>query len=305
MRSVMCFSLAMLLANGCSESGASRDATEDHAPQPPSNRIAIPTPVRQNLGITFAVAERRVVERTIRVPGRFELRPRARREYRTMLPGLVELGVDQYQRVRAGDLLYRLDSPSWREMQQQLTDLDARIQRLSVKKQTIPPLMAAHKRHEESLNRTLLLWRERVEQLEAVREAGGGRASELAAARTSLSTAEAELADAEEKDAQLQASRAETEADLASARAQREFLLTTAASLQSSTVDTLIAPTASGVARWAVINRLEVRAAEDGVVERLDLATGGWADEKTLVLSTAQPDQLRFHAKGLQSDLGL
>ena len=53
----------------------------------PTNRIDVPASVRQNLGITFAKVERRRVASTIRVPGRFELLPSARREYRATLPG--------------------------------------------------------------------------------------------------------------------------------------------------------------------------------------------------------------------------
>ena len=56
----------------------------------PTNRVDINPAVRQNLGITFARVERRNVARTLRVPGRFELLPEARREYRTMLAGRVD-----------------------------------------------------------------------------------------------------------------------------------------------------------------------------------------------------------------------
>jgi hypothetical protein len=48
----------------------------------PTNRVDIPASVRQNLGITFAKVEPRQVARTLRVPGRFELIPTARRDYR-------------------------------------------------------------------------------------------------------------------------------------------------------------------------------------------------------------------------------
>ena len=35
------------------------------------------------------------------------------------------------------------------------------------------------------------------------------------------------------------------------------------------------------------------------------MANGAWADERTNVLTVVQPEQLRFHASGLQSDLGV
>jgi multidrug efflux pump subunit AcrA (membrane-fusion protein) len=85
-----------------------------------SNHIDIPPAVRSNLGISFVTVERRRIEQTLRVPGRFEYLPTARREYRTMLPGRIELLVEQFDRVERGTALYRIDSPAWREMQQKL-----------------------------------------------------------------------------------------------------------------------------------------------------------------------------------------
>ena len=41
------------------------------------------------------------------------------------------------------------------------------------------------------------------------------------------------------------------------------------------------------------------------MVSSLDVTNGAWADEQTAVITTVTPDRLRFHAKGLQSDLGL
>ena len=85
-------------------------------------RVEISPVVRRNLGITFAGVERRRVERTIRIPGAFELRPLARREYRLTLPGTVRLAVDQYERIGAGDLLFRFRSPRWPELQHEIVE---------------------------------------------------------------------------------------------------------------------------------------------------------------------------------------
>jgi hypothetical protein len=49
---------------------------------------------------------------------------------------------------------------------------------------------------------------------------------------------------------------------------------------------------------------VEVRAAVPGVVESLALTNGSWATETSLVLTTVQPELMRFRASGLQSDLG-
>ena len=37
----------------------------------------------------------------------------------------------------------------------------------------------------------------------------------------------------------------------------------------------------------------------------IDLTNGAWADEQTKVLTVVQPTRLRFHASGLQTDLGV
>ena len=78
---IIAFALACLPAceKGPSEKPATA-VTESTAPAA-TNRIDIPAIVRRNLGITFATVEARNVARTIRVPGRFELSPEARREY--------------------------------------------------------------------------------------------------------------------------------------------------------------------------------------------------------------------------------
>jgi Cu(I)/Ag(I) efflux system membrane fusion protein len=55
---------------------------------------------------------------------------------------------------------------------------------------------------------------------------------------------------------------------------------------------------------WREIDRITVRASRAGVVETLALANGAWASETSLVLSIVQPDQVRFRARGMQSDLG-
>ena len=172
----------------------------------PSNRIAISPAVRSNLGITFATVERRQIQDTLRVPGRFEYMPTAKREYRTMLAGRVEILVDQFDHVEQGTPLYRIDSPAWRKIQQTLADKATNISRLETKMTTFEPLLKAHVRHEESLDESISVWQARVEKLDALREAGGGSMSEFTTARSALATAQAELASVQEKTAELNAS---------------------------------------------------------------------------------------------------
>ena len=280
---------------------------QDEAPVDP-NRVAIPAAVRSNLGISFVQVERRRVERTLRVPGRFEYLPTARREYRTAIPGRVELLVEQYERVDAGQPLYRLDSPSWREMQQQLADATAQIERFEARLNTFEPLLAAHRQHEDSLHESVSVWNERVEQLQSVREAGGGRVDEFAQARAALASTRAELANVLEKKAELDAERQQTDADLRAARARVEYFLDAASAIVSksrSELAAIIATDHGPEPAWATIAGIEVPASEPGVVEMLGLTNGSWADERTPVVTVVQPDRLRFRGSGLQSDLGV
>ncbi|MCA9294538.1 MAG: hypothetical protein KDA20_12065 [Phycisphaerales bacterium] len=305
----------ILIACGCLGCDQHPDHTvvhDDHDPAmeqaaAPSNRIAIPPAVRQNLGITFVQVEARRVAQTLRVPGRFEYLPTAKREYRTMLPGRVELHVNQYEQVQAGTLLYRIDSPAWRQLQQQLTDADASIDRFQTRLESFGPLRQAHQNHERQLQRIIDVRRERITQLETVAEVGGGRIAELSEAQGALAIAESDLAEVLEKEAELEADEAEARSELIAARANRDFLLDSAATLVGEPVSALISEIDAEPGahpRWRTISTIAVHAAEAGVVESLGLTNGSWANEEVAVLTVVRPDQLRFRAVGLQSDLG-
>lgn len=309
--------LAPLTLTACDRGSSDTDAShaegdghnhaDEQAPSNP-NIVAIPAAVRSNLGISFIEVERRQIEQTLRVPGRFEYLPTARREYRTAVPGRVELLVEQFDRVEAGQPLYRLDSPAWRETQQQLADATAQIERLGARLDTFEPLFAAHQQHEDSLHESVTVWNERVEQLQSLREAGGGRVDELAQARASLASTRAELADVMEKKAELTADRQQTQADLRAAQARLDYLLDGASAIVSRSRSELAdeVETSHGMEpQWATIAMIDITASEAGVVEMLGLTNGSWADEKTPVLTVVQPDRLRFRASGLQSDLGV
>ncbi|MBY0261317.1 MAG: HlyD family secretion protein [Phycisphaerales bacterium] len=180
----------------------------------PTNRVDIPGPVRSNLGITFATVESRAVAQTLRVPGRFELLPTARRESRAPLAGRVELLVEPNQRVEAGDVLYRLDSSTWRDLHERIGAAQARLDSMT-------PLRAAHRVHEETLSAKVKLWQERLAQLETIRAAGGGSADKFTEARATMTATQAELADVMEKDAELEATEKSLGSDLRSLEGRR------------------------------------------------------------------------------------
>lgn len=277
----------------------------------PTNRVDVPAPVRQNLGITFATVERRRVAQTLRVPGVFELLPSARREYRASSAGRVELAVTQFDRVEPGALLYRLDSGRWRELQDQLAAAEAALDQAQARMASMGPLRAAHRKHEESLSNKVDLWTRRVEELKVLREAGGGAAKDLAEASGTLNATQAELADVMEKDAALASRDLEIQAEVRGARSRFDLLLDTATTMTGVARATLAAPTArpedgagaDAPPAWRTIERIDVRAQAPGVVETIALSTGGLVEQGGLVLTTIQPDHLRFRAKALQADL--
>jgi hypothetical protein len=272
----------------------------------PTNRIAVPPTVRNNLGITFAKVEARHVAQTIRVPGRFEPAPQARREYRTMLAGRVELHVSQYESVESGTLLFTLDSPQWRELQEQLNEAESKLVHAKAQVEMIDPLMAAHKQHHNELEQVVAIWTERVEQLERTRKSGVITEEEFSRVRSTLATNRAELAETLEKEAELNARRVEVDAERNAARERFELLLRNASSLLGIPTEELTASDRSsdlGHPRWREIQFVDVRANAPGVVESIGLTEGAWATETSLVLSTVQPKDIRFRAMGLQSDL--
>ena len=278
-------------ATACTLTGCSRDAgpaksgampggapAAESAAAAPTNRVDIPDAVRRNLGVVFAKVESRAVARTLRVPGRFEPLPTARREYRAPLGGQVELLVAQYQRVEAGTPLYRIDAPSWRALREEIIATEAKVASMG-------PLREAHRVHEKSLSDKVELWRERLRQLDELRAAGGGSAAQFTEARATLNATQADLADVMEKDASLEAEERRAEAELRALRARLNALVAAAGCAQTAD-----AP-------------YTVCAVAPGVVETLGVTQGGLAEESAQILAVVQPELVRFRARALQADL--
>lgn len=304
--------LVMLFAAlaGCDKdppASPSKNDGRDHATDTsaaPTNRVDIPGPVRRNLGITFAKVEPRNVAQTLRVPGRFELLPTARREYRTPLGGRVELLVNQYEEVEPGTPLYRVDAPAWR-------DLHERIAATRARADSMAPLREAHRVHEKSLADKVRLWEERLKQLEALQAAGGASGSQLTEARSNVTATQAELADIMEKDADLEAQQKQVEAELRSLVGRLEQLLRSSgcggardAATATPAHGGAAAPPRGGPDDDGAGSGYTVCATAPGIVESLAVTPGGLAEENGAVLTVVQPDQIRFRARALQSDLG-
>jgi len=168
------------------------------------------------------------------------------------------------------------------------------------------PLRAAHRNHEQQLERVIAVHRERIARLKEVAQAGGGKFAELSDARGAVAMAEADLAEVLEKEAELEAGEAETRSELSAARTNRDFLLESAATIVGISRNDLVIDVDAEHGRqprWRTISTIEVRAAEPGVIESFGLTNGSWANEEVAVLTVVRPDRLRFRAVGLQSDL--
>lgn len=299
--------ILIMLAAGCQGNPEVETAAPaETMPAAVTNRIDIPGPVRSNLGITFARVERRPVASTIRVPGRFELLPTARVEHHTPLRGRVELLVQHLQPVKKGDLLYRLDSPDWRDMQRELSDTLGTIQIAEAQLKAIGPISEAHRLHEQGLNENIEVWKARKEKLESLATVVSSQSQQLAEAQSKITEASSSLGELNEKAAELELRRVETESQLHSAKDKRELLFTSAAALLSVSRDQLIAPVNElneSHPYWHTVTAIEMRASIDGIVEQLAATNGSWTEEGALVLSVVDPTQVRFRAMGLQSDL--
>ena len=321
-----------LVLIGCSKEKAAAGAGAQPAAAPPAmtNRIDIPLAVRTNLGITFSKVESRKVAATRRYPGRFELPPQARRQYHAMLPGRIELVAAQYQQVQAGDVLFRLDSPQWRELQEKLAGDVVTMQSAVKRLEASSERGKAITEHEKGIAQITAVWKQRLEEVTKLMEAGGGGAAELAEARSKLADALVENAKVREEVAELNESRTQLESELSRYRQTMPLLYAQAmgqavkdnaappfdvtmarvASLTGYTVEELMKPIpgAAGeppLSKWRTIDRIEIRATHAGVVESIPLSSGAWAETGALVLAVIDPSEVRFRAISPQSDLPL
>ena len=266
------------------------DEHEEQCDHALADRIDIPPTIRKNLGITFAKVERRPVRRTLRLPGQFELRPKARREYHVMLPGRVELLVEQYQRVKSGEILYRLDSPDWRKMQQELAAVYIARRRSHAELDVAEATLTETQKATEFLkNRIENLAEAQVRQVELE--------AELATKRNSLPRLEAEL-----RSAQM---------GFDAAHIRYDVLLTTASSVTGIPLNVLDKQadkhrnTDGPMPHWQTITQLTIRAEVPGIVDNIGATNRGWVETGDLVLDTLNPSEVRFHADALQADINL
>ena len=334
------FAILVLLfgLSACAPEPPPPAAMDDHAPVI-SNRIDVSPQVIENLGITFARAERRHVEQTLRVPGHFESPPEAMREYRTMLPGRVELLVAQYDHVKPGTPLFTLDSPEWREWQDRMATAEADVTRqraqLEVLKaeraearesvstwplrlQALEAQIAGFAPRTAALAAVSAARRGRVQSLQQAGKAGGVTNDELRIATAEAAEAEAAEAEAANDQEALVRERMDMDADrraavaglpvfdarILAAQADIELGLAALGRLVESAAAVLGVSTVDA-ASWRSAGRVTITATAPGRVLHLDVTSGAWVEGSTGILATVDTSMMRFRAKALQSDLGL
>jgi membrane fusion protein (multidrug efflux system) len=118
---------ALALA-GCPAKQAGSASKASSAPAP-TNRIAVPIEVRDNLGITFVEARRGRVESRMRVPGRLEAPRDGRWTVRAPAPGRVLLTKQRLDRVEAGEVIAQLTTPKLLATQADLADAENAVDR--------------------------------------------------------------------------------------------------------------------------------------------------------------------------------
>jgi hypothetical protein len=293
--------VSALVACGCDKRDGGEPApasqTQAAAPPPPSNRIDLSATVRQNLGITFAKIERRRVASIIRVPGRFELLPSARREYRATLPGWVHLLVRQYDEIQKGTPVYEMDSPEWHRRRKQLHESQASIERVTAE-------LTVAERAAVEAETTLKAIEERVAALAVAEVRRAELETELTTRRASIPRFEAEI---KVKQAALN----EARHDFALEIDATASLLGLSPQWLTEPLDEASQADHKGehhgeqkVQRWYAISKIGPPAAGSGIVETLQVTDGSWVDANTVVATVVDPTAIRFRATGLQSDLG-
>lgn len=283
---------------------AACDHSHDHvAPMaeeesaPPTNRVDVPLAVRQNLGITFATVERRAVADTVRYPGVFELKSTARHQYVAPAVGRVDVMVEDYQQVESGDLLFRLTSPEWSQVQM-------RMEEALLRAETMNAQLAAHEGHRKALEEKLGFWEERLGRLDLLRESGAAQWGEISHAQQNIADTQAAIADAEEKHFEmLREAVPFLGADGAGERNPDFDLALNEASALLGLSEEELQVEVGGEPRWRMIDSLEVVAINGGRVEPIPVTSGALVDNGSLIVTVTDPSQLRFRAKALQSDL--
>lgn len=274
------------------EAGHTHTENDDHDHSTEANAdskksVEITEVVKKNLGITFVKAEKRDIRNVIQVPGAYELTPRAKQEYHMVISGYIRYAVDQFDQVKAGDLLFKYRSPDWVELQHEIIVAQQKIASaragIEVGKAVI----------EETSTKVQLL----KARLASLEQANVNNAALKTQAEELVSTLKKNQAQLEAKETEYQ--NAESAFEHAIHRASTTVGLTEAELIENVTVE------GNQLPRYRTIDWIEVKAERDGVVESMTVSDGGFAEPGGLVMNVVDINMVRFRAVGLQRDLAI
>jgi hypothetical protein len=182
-------------------------------------------------------------------------------------------------------VLYRVQSPSWPEL----------LHEIIVGEQAMDTAIAETKVGDAKV----LEARQRIELLRA-------RLEELAKADFKNAELEAQAAELEVSLPRLQTEADLSKTNLANAKRTRQHALhraATAAGLSESDLEKEILVGDELVAAYTTIDWIEVRAVQSGIVATVDVTNGSFVESPSQVISTVDPQLVRFRALALQGDL--
>ncbi len=308
--------LVLLLAASCGGGASATQEREEaggegHGAEAGTTRsVLLNAEGREALGLVLLEAELRGRGPLLEFPGAVEPSFDALQVAAAPLEGRVEVVALPLSEVDEGALLFRIDAPSWRVLQADLAAVRAELAGHVAWFEEAEHLELAHHRHEEALSALEGRWSDRLEQLEAIRDAGGGQAAALVNAQASLLDARARLAEAQEVGARLAVDRAERLASRTSAEARRESLLARATTLTGVPVAELIGGEdealigrGTGGRTWWSIDRIEVRAQRSGQVLSLETTDGAWAEAGDPVVRVRRRGAVQVKGAVFQADL--
>ena len=279
---VLLGSLVLIGVSGCDDARSASSADmhdhDDHDHDHDDHGgpgVSITENVRRNLGVTFAQAEYRTLQSSITVAGTFESTSDARREYRAMVGGRVTLMVDLFQEVTPGTTICRIDSPAWQNMRHEAVEAKGEIELAEA-------AMKVAQATKTELEQEAILLQNRIDSLSDVKVRRVDLENQVARLRNQLPRRVAEL----------QAKQVELE------EAHEHYLsrLNVLASITGYSVETLLKPGDDARVRWEQMKHLEIQAVSPGVVSSIAATNGGWLEAGTLITTSVDPGNLRFHA---------
>ncbi len=259
----------------------------------PPGVVAIPPAVQKNLGITFAKVERRVVQGTMRYPGRFESQANGQTEYRVPNDGRVTVLVKLNDSVEVGTPLYRLESSRWSVLKRELFEAQLAAELLRPRLENLQQAV-------DAAQLSLTNRKERLQRLEELQAKGAAQAAQVSEAQSALAEAERDLAEslARNQEAQLQALALQN-AD--GENVQFTIALQEAASLFGCDPSWLLEQV-NGKPRWESLKEVVIRARQSGTVAESKGSNGEHRLEGELVVRVLDPQMVQFRAFAPQAD---